>query len=246
MARVAVTADIHGNYKALKQCLERSKFDYELDTLIVLGDTVDGYPDTYLCFEELLKIKNLIYIQGNHDLWAYKWMVLGKQFKIEDRQQYDAWYYQGGKNTIKSYDKYNEGIVPESHRKLLRISPFYYINNNRLFIHGGYNPNKSIEETTPEYLVWDRSIIDTAREIRTNNTINDLILNQTKKLEPYSEVYIGHTDMSDTSKVPVNIVNLWCIDTGSGWKGRLSFMDIDTKEIWQSDECKELYERSGR
>lgn len=32
--------DIHGAYKALQQCLERSKFNYENDKLIQLGDVV--------------------------------------------------------------------------------------------------------------------------------------------------------------------------------------------------------------
>ena len=37
--------DIHGAYKAMMQCFERSKFDYKKDRLIVMGDVCDGYPD---------------------------------------------------------------------------------------------------------------------------------------------------------------------------------------------------------
>lgn len=43
--RTLVMGDIHGGYKALMQCLERSKFDYEKDTLIQLGDICDGWSD---------------------------------------------------------------------------------------------------------------------------------------------------------------------------------------------------------
>jgi len=32
--------DIHGSFKALKQCLQRSKFNYQKDRLIVLGDII--------------------------------------------------------------------------------------------------------------------------------------------------------------------------------------------------------------
>ena len=66
-----VIGDIHGAYKALLQCLERSRFDYHNDRLVVIGDVCDGYPDVVECFDELLKIANLIYIWGNHDKWAY-------------------------------------------------------------------------------------------------------------------------------------------------------------------------------
>ena len=62
-----VVGDIHGNYKALKQVLKRSKFDYEKDELIIIGDVVDGYNCSFEVVEELLKIKNRIFIIGNHD-----------------------------------------------------------------------------------------------------------------------------------------------------------------------------------
>lgn len=69
MNKTFCCGDIHGNYKALKQVLEKSNFDYDNDTLISLGDIVDGWSDTYKCVEELLKIKNRIDIKGNHIIW---------------------------------------------------------------------------------------------------------------------------------------------------------------------------------
>lgn len=35
--------------------------------------------------------------------------------------------------------------------------------------------------------------------------------------------------------------NVWNIDTGAGFKGKLTIMDADTKEFWQSDPVPELY-----
>ena len=64
-----VMGDVHGAYKALKQCLERASFDYQNDCLIQLGDIADGGNEVYECVEELLKIKNLVAIKGNHDDW---------------------------------------------------------------------------------------------------------------------------------------------------------------------------------
>ena len=75
-----VMGDIHGAFHALKQCLERSSFDYKHDVLICLGDVCDGWPQTYECVEELLKIENLIFILGNHDFWALQWAV-SNEFK---------------------------------------------------------------------------------------------------------------------------------------------------------------------
>ena len=73
-----VMGDIHGAYRALRQCLERSEFDFQTDRLICLGDVCDGWPDTKMCIDELLKIQNLTYVLGNHDMCALQWMRSGE------------------------------------------------------------------------------------------------------------------------------------------------------------------------
>ena len=49
--RTLVIGDIHGRYNALKQVFNSSKFDYERDRLILLGDIVDGGVNAYLVIE---------------------------------------------------------------------------------------------------------------------------------------------------------------------------------------------------
>jgi serine/threonine protein phosphatase 1 len=72
-----VMGDIHGDYIALVQCLERSGSDYYNDQLIQLGDISDGLKDVYECVDELLKIKNLVSIKGNHDEWFREFIESG-------------------------------------------------------------------------------------------------------------------------------------------------------------------------
>ncbi len=50
MGKTFVIGDIHGAYRALRQCLERSTFDFEKDRLICLGDVCDGWPETKACY----------------------------------------------------------------------------------------------------------------------------------------------------------------------------------------------------
>jgi serine/threonine protein phosphatase 1 len=41
--------------------------------------------------------------------------------------------------------------------------------------------------------------------------------------------------------------NIWNLDTGAGYNGKLTIMDIKTKEYWQSDLVTELYkDKKGR
>jgi len=38
---------------------------------------------------------------------------------------------------------------------------------------------------------------------------------------------------------------LWNLDQGAGYIGKLSIIDVDTKEFWQSDKAEELYPEKG-
>ena len=68
------------------------------------------------------------------------------------------------------------------------------------------------------------------------------------RLKHYSEIYIGHTPTINFYKdKPMNAVNVWNIDTGAAFTGRLSAIDIDTKDIFQSDTLQDLYpDEQGR
>ena len=73
MSRTLVIADIHGAHRALRQVLERADFDPEEDLLISLGDITDNWPESAECVEELLGIRNLVAVKGNHAFMASEW-----------------------------------------------------------------------------------------------------------------------------------------------------------------------------
>ena len=56
--RTLVIGDIHSNYKALKQVIERSSYNYNEDLLIFLGDYVDGYSQAKETLDFLIEIEN--------------------------------------------------------------------------------------------------------------------------------------------------------------------------------------------
>ena len=53
------TTEVHGGFKAFKQCLDLVNFDNDNDMLIYGGDIVDGYSQTKECIDLLMSIKNL-------------------------------------------------------------------------------------------------------------------------------------------------------------------------------------------
>lgn len=131
------------------------------------------------------------------------------------------WTSQGGTVSMKSYGN-NPDNVPKTHRDFFRKSLKYYIDDkNRLFVHGGFDITKPIEKQTAETLVWDRDIIQYAMK---------------KDIPNYKYVFIGHstTQMVTGDTEPVIINNLVMVDTGAGWNGKLTIMNVDNMEYWQS------------
>lgn len=219
MAHTFVIGDIHGAYRALRQCLERSGFDHEKDLLIFLGDVVDGWPETRECIDELLKVRNLVCLLGNHDQWALEWMQNGTSQNI--------WLQQGGKATV---DSYRDG-VPSEHRQFLENAQLYYLNANRLFVHAGFDPKIPLSEQGPDTFLWDRTLARTALYFHREDI--------SVKLTGYDEVFVGHTPVTELR--PVKACEVWLMDTGAGWSGVLSMMNLDTREIFTSDRVPLLY-----
>jgi serine/threonine protein phosphatase 1 len=244
--RKLVMGDIHGAYKALKQCLQKAEFDYENDLLIQLGDVVDRYPQSFECIEELLKINNLIALKGNHDDWL-------DEFAQTDFHPY--FWNQGGKATLSSYldhagkngrlfqtgRGYKSALesedIPASHKKFFSTQKLYYIDEEeRCFVHAGFNANLPFYAQKTSDYYWDRSLWKYA--LRCHENGEPFIVNV-----EFKEIYIGHTPTTKlNTDQPIGIFNIYNLDTGAGHSGRLTIMDMDTKEFWQSDLTSDLYE----
>lgn len=221
--RTFVIGDIHGAHRALLQCLQRAHFDYQRDLLISLGDATDGWPESCACIDELKKIRHLVYILGNHDWWTRKWMETG----IADPN----WLNQGGAATLASYHNRPD----PQHLNFLRNAKPYWLHENRLFVHAGIRPEIPLEANDENTLLWDRSLA--WRALATTS-------GKSRKLTGYTEVFIGHTPVEGR---PVQRGGVWLMDTGAGWQGVLTLMDVHTKEQYISDPVPELYPAaSGR
>jgi serine/threonine protein phosphatase 1 len=219
MSRTFVIGDIHGALQAFRQCLFRAGFDHQNDRLICLGDVCDGWPETKACVDELLSIADLIYILGNHDLCALEWMRSGEAD--------DTWLTQGGDATIQSYQ---DGIPPD-HLRFFQAARLYHLETGKLFVHAGIDPHRSLQFQTRQTFLWDRRIAHKALDLHARKV--------NSKITQYDEVYIGHTPIDfDT---PLFSNGVWLMDTGAGWSGTLSLMDVHTKDVYTSDPVPSLY-----
>jgi serine/threonine protein phosphatase 1 len=226
-----VIGDIHGADFALEQVFKRSGFDEEQDLLICLGDVVDGWPGVARCMDMLLTVKNLVLLLGNHDVWFERWAATGE---VDD-----LWLPQGGRATVRSFGL-NTWLyldLPQRYREFFRAARLWYELDGKMFVHGGWDVGKYEHPVDDhrETLTWDRELL-----LRSKH--------QNRNLTKFAEVYIGHTTTELFGGTePLCIDGVWAMDTGAGWSGKLTILDIDTKEYFQSDKVRELYpKRRGR
>lgn len=233
--RTLVIGDIHGGLRALHQIMERANVTTK-DTLIFLGDYVDGWSQSPQVLDYLIELKkthNCICILGNHDKLLLEW--------LDESKDNPLWHKHGGESTVLAYDK-TSGETIKKHIAFLKSLQDYYLDEqNRLFIHAGFtNMNGVIYEYFPEFFYWDRTLWETALALDKKMSPEDL--HYPKRLTLYPEIFIGHTPVSRIGKtIPVQMANVWNIDTSAAFKGPLTIMDIDTKEFWQSEPLHNLY-----
>lgn len=225
-----VIGDIHGAYLALIQVLDRAKFNFETDQLISLGDVCDGWPNTAGCIETLLKIKNLILIRGNHDVWTSD-AYLNKLSKDDMH----IWQYYGGNETVKSF-KENPTRIKTYIEFLGKAENYHLTDMGELFVHAGIHPNLELNDQPVEDFYLSRKMW--------TDTITSRL-----PIPHFKHIYIGHTPTHSVFKdgLPVTIANVTNMDTGAAFTGKLSMMNLDTKQIFQSDDVPSLYPmHSGR
>lgn len=258
MSRTFVIGDIHGAYDALQQCLSRSDIDYRKDRLICLGDICDRRTGVKDCVEELLKFKDLIMILGNHDQWALEWMRSNSRPGI--------WLEQGGSQTVESYQEgvpethvafftnakfYHQeggklfvhgGIDPERPIDKQKEEDFLW---DRSLVYMALELNDPSRQLTQ------------FKEVFVGHTPT-ISLNVRQRFEKGRNFAKPHKIAKDTgsprspgrgsdidgeqdpSALPMQFCNVWLMDTGAGWPtGRLSMMDVESGEIFQSDAIEE-------
>ena len=239
-----VIGDIHGNFKGLLEVLQVSRFDYNRDILYALGDYVDGWPESMEVIDELMKIRNLRPCRGNHDQWALGFMPheIKKMTEPSSVNPHDdqakwmeraQWKRHGGTSTAESYLGFEHKWY--KHQEWLNELPFYQESDDgKLFVHAGPIIQMTLDDVMleqPQALIWQRQYV------------KDL---ETMIWPHHEEVYIGHTPTCTIRYIyddgtAIKHKNNWFMDTGAAFAGKVTLMDIDTKQQFQSIPSREAY-----
>jgi len=233
--RTFAIGDIHGGLKALVQLLNKLEVKEE-DTLIFMGDYVDGWSESAQVVQFLIELSEkikCIFIKGNHDVWCENW--------LRNEEVNPTWYIHGGKETIESYNGFTKEEKAQHLSFFENLRMYYLDDKNRLFLHAGFTSMHGVEkEVFPTTLYFDRTLWEMALTMDKKIDKDSSLF--PKRLTHYSEIFIGHTPTTNFECAePMNAANVWNVDTGAAFKGRLTGMDVDSKIFWQSDNLPLLY-----
>lgn len=216
--RYIAIGDVHGCADSLKRLMEQLDPQInERSVLVFLGDYVDRGPDSRGVIEYLLQLreeKDCIFIRGNHD-----------QMMLDaiDKGNRALWMQNGGGTTLESYGLGPDSSeIPQEHRDFLRNTRLYWDTPLYLFVHGGIDPSKSVDEAIADdrdkfSFMWERSHINS-------------LSNEWEKT-----VVFGHTPMTE----PLIRDRMIGLDTGCVYRdqgyGILSAMILPQMDLIQQE-----------
>jgi len=227
--RCLAVGDIHGNYDALMDVLEKCNYDPNNDMLIAMGDYTDRGPKNIAVVEFLLSIGHFIGLLGNHDVWVREYLN-GNYSGID-------WILNGGKVTYDEYEKakklgsFDIGL----HKEFFNSLHEYYVlelNGKKYgFVHGGFYSWDGLGHDDTVKYTWCRELWEDVFNGR-----NESVKNQ---LSHYDTLFIGHCPTNlygvKPDKLPVKYANVINLDQGIAYEnGRLTICDIETEQCWQS------------
>jgi serine/threonine protein phosphatase 1 len=222
--RIYAVGDVHGRLDLLTALHERIRRDAasrpcERMVEVFLGDYIDRGPWSRQVIDWLLATAAVggerVCLLGNHEDMLLK--------VLDDPLVMEAWLYNGGLDTLRSYGvaaemhvsdplaHMRDGLIaalPAAHAAFVRGLPRTSAFGGYLFVHAGLSPDRPPDRQDPDDLVWIRE------PFLSSDADFGLV------------VVHGHTPCA-TPEVRPNRIN---IDTGAFFTGRLTCLAVEGAE----------------
>lgn len=254
---IYVMSDIHGNRRRFDSIMEQIRLQPE-DHLYVIGDVVDRHPNGISILLQLMGMKNVTMLLGNHEYMMLNAIdYYGRSSKFDREHNVRIWGRNDCAPTAEAFqaldDTTKEAVIV--YLMSLPVTKTIVAGHKRyMLVHAAppklYDPRNGYYATETEFCVWYRIGFD-------------------EKLPKGMTYIIGHTptnyfveraeirqrlrqDIWNAPKRKPDIMSVWhgdhriCIDCGSGYPdtfdpeygamGRLACLRLDDMKVFYSDE----------
>jgi len=222
MGKLVAVGDIHGHHAELMQLMDTLRREGglrpERDTVVFLGDYVDGGPDTRSVVAQLIawqrQYPHWRFLKGNHEDMMLDALV----YNFRKYGDYYIWWNQGGRATAHSYlpdgaSDYERAImqpreyVATDHLEWLHSLPLTYAQDGYIFVHAGFAPRIGLAGQSETDMLW----------------IREAFITSDWDFDGYRVVF-GHTPFPE----PLVLPNKIGIDTLYHGFGRITAAMLDT------------------
>lgn len=107
-----VLSDIHGNERRFRSILKQIDLKPE-DTLYVLGDVIDRHPGGLRILRQLMSMKNVRMLLGNHEYMMLRALGHPVDSNTDDGRALAHWYRNGGEVTHRHWKRLRKSIRAE-------------------------------------------------------------------------------------------------------------------------------------
>lgn len=209
--RTIAIGDIHGHSAALTALV--AVIDPQpSDTIVLLGDYIDRGPDSRGVLEQIIELGkrcHTVPLIGNHE----EMMIRART----GQNALQVWLTNGGDAALRSYgDVEDFSRIPPVHFDLLMSLRRFHETDTHFFIHANYAPNWRLDQHDSTTALW---------------------LPLTDLPGPHYSgkiAILGHTPQQEGRVLDLG--HLVCIDTGCGFGGLLTALDVESGRLWQVDE----------
>ena len=210
--KIFAIGDVHGCNRELKKLLSLIDPVPLTDRIVFLGDYIDRGPDSRGVVDTILDLKktfpDTVCLRGNHeDLFLDSYL---------NEKNVELYFFNRGASTLHSYgvstaDFPAVKFLPEEHLKFFTNLLLHYETDDYIFVHAGLRPKVTLEEQSPEDLLWIRDEFISSRW-------------------DFGKIVIfGHTPLSK----PLLEKNKIGIDTGAVYGGHLTCLELPSRKIVQ-------------
>lgn len=229
-----ILSDIHGNLRRFESIMKQINLQPD-DTLYVLGDVIDRYPDGIKILRRIMKMPNAKMLIGNHEYMMLKSIGHCKDAAEEKEntnwRQRSLWYRNGGMFTHEQLKHYQKSIRAEIFDFIRQLPTNFEVEVNGIkykLVHASPEENYMTSyrysedyKNSREFAVWDR-------------------WNETKPIPEGYVLIFGHTPTCYYQNTEP--WSIWKsehaigIDCGGGFKdGRLSCLRLDDMKEYYSE-----------
>ena len=153
MSLTCVIPDIHGRYDLLSEGLAAlvARWGDSPGTIVSIGDYVDKGPKSRQVVERLLSGAaegwKLVALKGNHDAMMVD--------ALRNPSRMASWLEKGGAAALASYGG-DPASVPESHLAWLDGLRLMHVDDHRIYVHAGVDPEVALDRQSQTTLLWKR------------------------------------------------------------------------------------------